>query len=177
MRLSNCLSVVLCVLGFGLFTLLYAGNAKEPATEKSPLFTLKTLTGENYSLEKNLGRGPIVINFWATWCGPCFLEMKSMKKVYDTFAAKGVQFLSIAIDDNKTQPQIPGMIRTYKIPFTILLDGNKEVFKRFQGTNPPNLFILDKNGMLVYKHSGYIKGDEKKVGTILADLLAAEKIK
>jgi peroxiredoxin len=170
---ATSVKAVMCLAVASLFAV--GGIAEEAKQEKSPLFTLKTPKGENYSLEKNIGKAPIVINFWATWCGPCILEMKNMKKMYPKFSAKGVQFLSITIDDNKTQPQVPGVVKTYNFPYTILLDGNKEVYKAFHGVNPPNLFVIDTLGNIVYKHTGYQKGDEKKLESVLTKLVGDKK--
>jgi peroxiredoxin len=153
-------------------TLVFAGTIKKT---RAPSFTLKNLKGENYVLEQSLGRGPIVINFWATWCGPCVLEMKNCKKIYETYASLGLQWIAISIDDNKTQPQIAGIIRSYKLPCTVLLDGNKEVYRAFKVANTPQLYVVDAEGMIVYAHQGYQKGDEKKVDAVIARLLSTKK--
>jgi len=149
--------------------------AEEKKTSKAPLFSLKTMNGENYELSQNLGKGPIIINFWATWCGPCIMEMKNMKKIFEKYSPQGLQMLSIAIDDNKTQPQIPEVIRSYQFPYTMLLDGNKDIYKELHVTNVPQLFILDARGMIVYNHLGYRKGDEKNVEKIVSGLVAEKK--
>jgi cytochrome c biogenesis protein CcmG, thiol:disulfide interchange protein DsbE len=144
----------------------------DDATTRAPLFSLESASGETFSLEENLGKGPIIVNFWATWCGPCILEMKNLKKVYAKYASAGLQMLAISIDDNKTQPQIPGVVRSYKFPYTILIDENKDVYKSFHVANVPQLFIIDARGAIVYSHQGYQKGDEKKVDALIAKLLA-----
>ncbi len=149
--------------------------AEEGKTAKAPDFSLKTMKGENFILQENLGKGPIVINFWATWCGPCLLEMKNMKKLYEKYSPKGVQMVSISIDDNKTQQQVPGVVQSFKFPYTILLDGNKDVYRAFKVPNVPQLFVLDENGAIVYNHQGYQKGDEKKTEAVLVKLLADKK--
>jgi cytochrome c biogenesis protein CcmG, thiol:disulfide interchange protein DsbE len=146
-------------------------SAADLKTARAPFFTLKTVKGENFALEQNIGKGPMVINFWATWCGPCILEMKNLKPLHAKYSNKGLLMLSVSIDDNKTAAQVPGIIRTYKFPYTVLLDPNKEAFRAFHAANVPELFIIDKEGMIVYHHSGYQKGDEKKVDETVAKLL------
>ncbi|MBN1129067.1 MAG: TlpA family protein disulfide reductase [Chitinispirillaceae bacterium] len=148
---------------------------QDRSAEKAPMFSLKTLRGETINLDQHLGKGPIVINFWATWCASCILEMKSMKKVYAAYAPSGMQMFSLSVDDNKTESQIPGVIRTYKLPYTILLDGKKDVCKAFHVSNVPQLFVLDAQGNIVYTHQGFQKGDEKKVEKIIAALLSQER--
>jgi cytochrome c biogenesis protein CcmG/thiol:disulfide interchange protein DsbE len=173
MRLPNIIAPAVTVLFILALTLpLVAGEGN---AVKAPDFTLKNTAGENYSLEQNLGKGPIVLNFWATWCGPCILEMKSLKKMYAKYAPAGLEVLSISIDDNKTQPQIPSVIRKYKLPYTVLLDENKDVYKAFHIANVPQIFVIDARGNIAYTHQGYQKGDEKKVEAVVAELIAGKK--
>ena len=146
------------------------------AQEKSaPDFTLPQLDGSNYKLSENIGEAPILINFWATWCIPCLAEMKQLKKVYKKYKDQGLQILSISIDDPKTVGRVKGMVKSKRYPFTILLDTNSEVFNLYQGSNPPLSILIDKQGKIVYNHTGYRKGDEKKVDKMIADLLKNDK--
>ena len=170
MRQSIIIKTAMNLVLFSLFAFSGGGT-----NAKAPLFSLKTLSGENYSLESNLGKGPIVISFWATWCGPCILEMKKLKKTHDKYSPAGLQMLAVSIDDNKTQPQIPSVIRTYKLPYTVLLDGNKDVYKAFHVANVPQIFIIDAQGNIVHNHQGYQRGDEKKVEAIVAKLIGDKK--
>jgi peroxiredoxin len=101
--------------------------------------------------------------------------MKNMKKIYEKYSSKGLQMLSISTDDNKTQSQIPVIIRNYKLPFTVLLDPDKNIYKLFNVANVPELFIIDKTGKIIYRHQGYQKGDELKTEEIVASILAKDK--
>jgi len=169
------LHAVFLILLIVIFPYFLSVFAEEGKTTTAPKFSLKTMTGENYELSQNLGNGPIIINFWATWCAPCILEMKNMKKIFEKYSPQGLQMLSISIDDNKTQAQIPGVVRSYTFPYTILLDGNKDVYKELHVTNVPQLFILDSRGKIVYNHLGYQRGDEKTVEKIVSGLVTEKK--
>jgi cytochrome c biogenesis protein CcmG, thiol:disulfide interchange protein DsbE len=139
--------------------------------EKAPDFTLPDLDGKNYVLYQNLEKGPVVINFWATWCVPCIEELKKMKKIYDTYSEKEVSFLAISVDDPKTVGRVKSFARSHRYPFHILLDTNSEVMRMLGGSVPPFTIILDKEGRIVYSHVGYRVGDEKKVEEELDKLL------
>lgn len=139
--------------------------------EKAPDFTLPDLKGENYVLYENLNEGPIVINFWATWCVPCIEEMKKMKKIHKKYSEKKVQFLAISVDDPKTVGRVKSFVKSHRYPFHILLDTNNEVMRLLQGMVPPYTLVLDKNGNIIYSHVGYRVGDEKKVEKELEKLL------
>lgn len=159
--------VLLAILIFGLTV---AGQEKI-----APDFTLPTLEGKNYQLSKNFGKGPILINFWATWCIPCREEMKKLKEIYQAYEKDGLQILSISIDDPKTVSKVKSFINTNRYPFTVLLDTNNEVFQLYKGTNPPLSLLLDRNGKIVYEHTGYRKGDEKKLEEKIAALIPQEQ--
>jgi len=150
-----------------LSVIFWTGNglAQEPesAITKAPDFVLPDLKGKNFRLYENLEQGPVVINFWATWCVPCIEEMKKVKKLYKKYSEKGVQFLAISVDDPKTVGRVKSFVKSHHYPFKILLDTNNEVLKLLQGTVPPYTVVLNKKGEIVYTHVGYRKGDEKKL--------------
>jgi peroxiredoxin len=150
----------------------FAGFSQD---KMAPDFNLPDMNGKNYQLSENLGKGPILINFWATWCIPCREEMKKLKKIYQTYEKDGLQILSISIDDPKTVNKVKSFIKTNRYPFTVLLDTNNEVFQMYKGTNPPLSILMDKTGSIVYDHTGYRKGDEKKMEEEILALIDAEK--
>lgn len=145
-----------------------------PQDNTAPDFNLPDLDGKNYQLSENTGKGPILINFWATWCIPCRAEMKKLKDIYNDYHEQGLEILSISIDDTKTVNKVKGFVKTNRYPFTILLDTNSEVFQLYQGSNPPQTVLIDQNGKIAYTHTGYRKGDEIKLAEEIAKLLKKE---
>jgi peroxiredoxin len=135
----------------------------EGELSKAPDFVLKDLKGKNYRLSEHIGEGPIVINFWATWCVPCIEELKQMKRIYKKYSGKGVQFLAISIDDPKTVGRVNSFAKSHKYPFIVLLDTNNEIITLYQSKVPPYTVIIDNEGNVVYTHVGYRMGDEKRV--------------
>jgi cytochrome c biogenesis protein CcmG/thiol:disulfide interchange protein DsbE len=142
--------------------------AQDVVSNVAPDFVLPDLEGENFKLSDNLNQGPILINFWATWCIPCREEMKKLKDVYKKFAEDRLQLLAISIDDPKSVARVKSFINSRKYPFKVLLDTNSEVMELFQAENPPYTVLLNPEGIIFYSHSGYRKGDEK----ILEDKIA-----
>jgi len=146
-----------------LFCLLICFTSQALALDedgkKAPDFSLPTLDGETFRLSEQLGKGPVLLNFWATWCGPCLREMKKLKKVYQRHQDKGLQIVSISIDDQKTVSQVRGIVKSRRFPFTVLLDMNHEAKRLFQVANPPYTILLDKDGTIIYMHEGYREGD------------------
>jgi cytochrome c biogenesis protein CcmG/thiol:disulfide interchange protein DsbE len=153
--------------------------AQESANNPAPDFVLPDLKGNNYKLSENLNKGPILINFWATWCVPCREEMKKLVEVYEKYEDGGLQILAISIDDPKSVSRVKSFINTRKYPFKVLLDTNSEVMQLFQAENPPYTALLNSKGMVFYTHSGYRKGDEKilddKISMLIHPTSADEK--
>lgn len=152
-------------------TVLFSCFSSLAQTNSAPDFVLRDLNGENYRLAKNFGSGPILINFWATWCAPCLEEMKKLKEIHQAFAKAGVTILAISVDDPKTVGKVKSFVNTNRYPFKFLLDTNNEVFKRYQGVNVPFTVLLDRQGHVVYTHTGYRKGDEKKLQERIAKFI------
>jgi len=151
------LAIVLFIIGP-----VFAQEEEDNLT-KAPDFVLEDLDGENYRLSENIGKGPIVMNFWATWCVPCIEELKQMKRIYKKYAEQDVQFLAISIDDPKTVARVNSFAKSHHYPFKVLLDTNNEVITLYQSKVPPYTVIIDNDGNVTYTHVGYRMGDEKKV--------------
>jgi len=161
-----CLALLVIILTlFPLFS-----QEEEGKLNKAPDFVLKDLKGENYRLSEHIGKGPIVINFWATWCVPCIEELKQMKRIHKKYSDMGVKFLAISIDDPKTVGRVNSFVKSHKYPYTVLLDTNNEIITLYQSKVPPYTVIIDNDGNVVYTHVGYRMGDEKAVDRELEKL-------
>ncbi len=155
---------VLFLSGFSQFEGL---RAQLQTDKMAPDFILPDMNGDNFQLSKNTGEKLLMINFWATWCAPCLDEMKAMIPVYEKFRDRGFEVISISVDDNKTAGRVPAFVNSRKYPFRILLDTNNEVMQLYQTTVPPFTVLIDKEGKIIYSHTGYRKGDEKKVEEVI----------
>ncbi|MGP0567075.1 peroxiredoxin family protein [Nitrospina sp. 32_T5] len=118
----------------------------------APNFELPTLNGGKISLKDYRGK-VVFINFWATWCATCKVEMPSMQKVYDKFKDRGFEMLTISVD--KDQKLIQPFMEEYNLTFPVLLDPDEEIAKQvYKTTGVPETFIVSKNGVIVHKAIG-----------------------
>jgi cytochrome c biogenesis protein CcmG/thiol:disulfide interchange protein DsbE len=133
-------------------------SAKRPEAprELAPPFTVATLDGGTFRLEAVRGL-PVVINFWASWCGPCRTEAPDIEKVYREFRGVGVEFIGIAVQD--TPDNVRGFVRKYGITFKTGLDVSDEIAAAYGLTGVPQTFIVDRNGRLSHVHIGVISED------------------
>ena len=163
--------VWIVLLGIVLLVAWLPAQEENVVGKQAPDFVLKDLDGKNFRLSENLEKGPVVMNFWATWCVPCIEEMKKVKKLYKEFSDDGVQFLAISVDDPKTVGRVKSFVKSHRYPFKVLLDTNNEVIRMFQGNVPPFTVVIGKNGKIVYTHVGYRRGDEKKLKEVIQNLI------
>ncbi len=149
---------LLAALALSLFaatSLASSGLAGRPA----PDFALKSSTGENMRLSEYRG-DVVMINFWATWCGPCRQEMPLLDDLYQRYQRVGFNLLGVNIDDDSNRAM--AMIRELGVDFPVLFDNRKEVSKMYDVDAMPVTVIVDREGTVRYVHQGYKPGYEEK---------------
>lgn len=100
------------------------------------------------------GKNAVFINFWATWCPPCRLEMPTMEEAYREHRSRGLEILAISID---TGPKdvIRNFMQQYGLTFPVLLDPEGEVMHLYRLFSIPASFLIDKEGVIRFKELGY----------------------
>lgn len=163
---------------FIMFAVCFFINAQEKEIEtgrKAPNFKLENIDGKFVELSKEIGNGPIIISFWATWCKPCLEELTQYKKIFNEYEPRGVKIFAISTDNEKTAAKVRPLVKSKGFPFTILLDPNSDVARKYYVPSIPFVVILDKLGNIAYTHLGYMKGDELKVREKLDEILNQNK--
>jgi peroxiredoxin len=142
---------------------------KNPLADKqAPAFTLKDTTGKKVSLADYKGNA-VVLDFWATWCAPCKVEIPWLTKLHDQYASQGLEVLGISEDDLdqddkaallKEKQEIASAATKLGINYPVLFD-DKEVSKPYGGVDAlPTTFYVDRNGKVVAATIGLADRDE-----------------
>jgi len=144
-----------------------APAAVTPAT-KAPDFALRSLEGPNLRLQEQRGQ-VVMVNFWATWCGPCKIEMPHLAKLYEKYRASGFQLLGINVDEDPRQAA--ALATKLGLRFPVLLDTEKKVSKLYDLSTMPSTVLIDRDGKVRYIHRGYRDGFEDTYEKQIRELL------
>ena len=151
LRFKKCLFSVLSTL---LLTVtIQAGSVAGPAHD----FTLQSRSGENVRLNELAGQ-VVLINFWASWCGPCRKEMPKLEELHQKYKDLGVTILGVNIDEN---PELSKkVLKDIIVTFPILYDSENMVSRQYSIEAMPASFLVDRNGTFRFRHDGYKAGYE-----------------
>ena len=154
-----------------LGALLFGGSAT--AGEPAPDFSLRDINGKEVSLSSQKGK-VVLVNFWATWCGPCKLEMPHLDKMDRELEANGFEVISISTDDARAASKVKPLIKRGGYGFTVLLDKDTSVVSQYNPakTLPYNV-LIDREGNIHKVFQGYNPGDEVELRHEIEALLGA----
>jgi peroxiredoxin len=144
-----------------------ASSAIAPATT-APDFTLHAMGGSNLRLKEQRGR-VVMVNFWATWCGPCRQEMPQLNRLYEKYKSSGFVLLGVNVDDDVAKAA--EVARKLGVTFPVLLDTEKTVSKLYDLSTMPSTVIIDREGKVRYVHRGYLAGYEDNYEKQIRELL------
>jgi cytochrome c biogenesis protein CcmG/thiol:disulfide interchange protein DsbE len=148
-----------------------AGGAEK--LSKAPDFSAPDLEGEKVELSTLLKDGPVLVSFWATSCKPCIQELSKLEDSYPDYRKKGFEILAVDVDGPRSVSRVKSKVAGLKWKFPVLLDTNKDIYRKFQVLGIPHTVLIDPQGEIRYTHTTYRSGDEKiiweKVDRILAE--------
>jgi len=129
-------------------------------------FTLTGLDGVERTLSEQKG-SVVIVDFWATWCPPCRVEIPHLKKIYDTYKDKGLIVWGIGLDKEEKLSQFA---QENSINYPVLV-GNQTIAKQYNVQGIPTTFLYDKKNRIAYRHTGFAEGMEKDFEKEIVGLL------
>jgi peroxiredoxin len=144
-----------------------SGGAASP-TPAAPDFTLRTADGRNLRLQEQRGQ-VVMVNFWATWCAPCRVEMPHLSRLQDKYRSSGFVLLGVNVDEDSAKAI--GTAGKWGLKFPVLLDGEKRVAKLYDVATMPSTVLIDRDGRVRYVHRGYREGYEETYDKQVRELL------
>lgn len=136
-------------------------------------FTLKDLDNKNVSLKSYRGK-VVMLNFWATWCTPCRLEMPSMEKLHRQFKDKG--FVVLAVAAGEKAKGVTAFVKEYHITFSALLDTDQGVTEEYKVWALPTTYFINAEGKIIGKVSGSRDWSAKEATQYISSLLQKDSL-
>ena len=142
-------------------TLVFSASVSYAASEnlsgKAANFTLKSRSGKNIKLSELRGQ-VVMLNFWASWCGPCRKEMPLLEKIHKKYKRLGFTLLGINVEENTSAAK--KYLKDVKVSFPILFDKTNKTSKLYNVSAMPTTILIDRNGNKRFIHKGYKPGYE-----------------
>lgn len=138
--------------------------------QKAPEFSFTTADGKKINLSDYKGK-VILVNFFATWCGPCMKEMPYLQKEVWDKLKDNPDFVLLSFGRDHSQEEIDKFIEKKKYTFPIYADKGKPVYNHFASKYIPRNYVIDGNGTVVYTSFGFTTEEFEKMKAVLADLL------
>lgn len=130
-----------------------------------PNVEVKALDGKLINARDIQKEGKLmVVSFWATWCKPCIKELNAIRDIYpDWLDQAEFQFVAVSVDDSRSQHSVAPFVKGRGWEYEVYLDINSDLKRALNVVNIPHTLIYNKEGRLVWQHTGYTVGDEDEL--------------
>jgi peroxiredoxin len=148
-------------------TLASHDAASEMRGKQAPEFLLASLDGRKVSMSEFRGKKKVVVNYWASWCGPCRVELPELKRFYEKYHKEDSDFEILAVSIDEDRESAESFAFKAKLPFPVLLDLSHNVADAYSVEAIPTMFIVQKDGHVSYANTGLNESLEIQLGSQL----------
>jgi len=152
------IAALLAPLAATLVFALPASGASAPSGP-APQFTLDSRGGPKISLSQYKGQ-VVMLNFWASWCGPCRQEMPLLENIYKKYNKMGFTLIGVNVEPDSKAAE--GFLKETPVTFPVIYDKDSTVSKAYDVSGMPSTVIIDRKGNIRVLHRGYKPGDENE---------------
>lgn len=156
-------------------TLERQNEEPELVQKPAPDFVASTVDGQTVRLADFRGQKKVVVSFWASWCGPCRLEMPELVKFYKANHTQGSDFELLAVSIDEDSKAAADFAISEKLNFPVLLDPQQKMAAAYGVQGIPTMFVIDKDGKITYGHIGYDSIMEYRLASALGIDLTRRK--
>jgi thiol-disulfide isomerase/thioredoxin len=153
-----------------------AGPPPLPAGTKATDFASTTVDGKSYIFDS---RAPHIklVDFWATWCGPCRMSIPTLEHLSKSLKGSGVEVVGVSVDSS-TADRVPQFAKAMGMNYTVLVDPKKNALAAatYNASGLPSLYIIDGKGIIRWSFSGYWQDEEPYLRRVIADIQTGKSV-
>lgn len=142
---------------------------------EAPSYAARNLSGDSVSLALLRGN-PVLLNVWATWCLPCKEEIPYLESLHGKHAAQGLQIVGVSVDARGDEAKINEFARDFRMTYPIWRDPDERVNSRFLAIGVPSTYLIDRDGILRWKHLGTLRATTPGFTAALEEVLKARGV-
>lgn len=154
-KMAFTLTISLLLLAFG--------------SQKARYFKLRDLDNKQVELKNLLAKGPVLLDFWATWCRPCVKAFPELDRLHKKYSRRGLTVLGINTDGPRNQEKVKPFVSSLKVSFPIVIDLHSEVMRLYRVQMLPTSVLIAPDGAIVFSGVGY---SPKKIKELEAKIVA-----
>jgi len=160
-----------CLIVVVLATLLSPVSIMGGDDARAPDFTLANLEGEDVTLSDLLRGGPVILDFWATWCKPCIRAFPGLDALATEYKDRGLTVVAVSVDGPKSRARVAPFMRSKKYNFEVLYDSEGRVAKKYNAMAIPRTVLIRPDSTIAYATVGYRPSNHEEIEKSLIPLL------
>lgn len=143
------------------------------AGSEAPEYAAVSLDGDTVSLEQLRGR-VVLLNVWATWCGPCRKEIPELRAIHETYKDRGLELVGVSVDTDGTDDNIREFVKEFRMDYPVWRDPDERISAKFLMAGVPATFLIDREGVLRWKMTGPIEPGDTSLTTAIVKALGGD---
>jgi peroxiredoxin len=138
---------------------------------QAPNFKARDVTGEPLELDRLLQRGPVLLDFWATWCKPCVESLPELQRWHRVYGPRGLTVVGVSVDGPRNFSKVRPFAASRGLMYPIVIDQDGTIQRLYQVLAIPTAFLIDTSGAIVRVRMAYRPGEGAAFEKIIEDLL------
>ncbi len=141
--------------------------------ENAPAFRARPVDGAAFDLAAARAHGPVLVDFWATWCKPCLASLPAVRALHERWAERGLTVVGVSIDGPRNFARVRPFAQRLGLGYPIVLDEDGSLQQRFRVGAVPTSVLIDADGRIVRVHTGWAPGEDRALEAEVERLIGA----